>query len=73
MSKDRERAAVNGKGSGFREGLKKCYGNFHVRIDPPPKKIMVLGWDFLINLEISEGKIKIFQSVLKKWSNVQQN
>ena len=41
--------------------------------DDPPKKNMFLDWDFLINLEISERKMKIFQSVLKKWSNVQQN
>ena len=31
-----------------------------------PPEIMVLGQDFLINLEISEGKMKIFQSVLKQ-------
>ena len=34
---------------------------------------MVLGWDFVTNLGISESKMKIFQSVLKKGSNVQQN
>ena len=41
----------------------------HTRME----KFEVLGWDLLTNLGISEGKMKIFQCVLKKWSNVQQN